>query len=75
MLFILVMDVLNSLIQVASGDNLLLPIAGRPNWPRISIYADDVVIFLRPEPLDLSVMRDLLHCFRVELFLDSKPTW
>ncbi|WVZ79973.1 hypothetical protein U9M48_027494 [Paspalum notatum var. saurae] len=53
MLFILVMDVLNSLIRVASGDSLLQPIA------------DDVVIFLRPESLDLSVVRDLLQCFGV----------
>ncbi|WVZ58923.1 hypothetical protein U9M48_009141, partial [Paspalum notatum var. saurae] len=57
MLFILVMDVLNSLIQVASSDNLLLPIAGQGPWPRISLYADD------PELLDLSVVRDLLQCF------------
>ena len=65
MLFILVMDVLNSLIQTASANNLLLPIAGRINWPRILLYADDVVIFLKPEIMDLSVVRDLLHCFGV----------
>ncbi|WVZ63805.1 hypothetical protein U9M48_013410 [Paspalum notatum var. saurae] len=63
MLFILVMDVLNSLIQVASSSNLLLPLAGRCSWPRISLYADDAVIFLRPESMDLSVIRDLLQCF------------
>ncbi|WVZ93865.1 LOW QUALITY PROTEIN: hypothetical protein U9M48_039818 [Paspalum notatum var. saurae] len=55
MLFILVMDVLNSLIQVASSGNLLLPIAGQCPWPRISLYADDVVVFLKPELMDLSV--------------------
>lgn len=63
MLFILVMDVLNSLIQLASSDNLLLPIAGQGPWPRISLYADNVITFLKPELLDLSVVRDLLHCF------------
>jgi hypothetical protein len=63
MLFILVMDVLNSLIQVAASNNLLQPIAGQQNCPWISLYADDVVIFLKPEHGDLSVVRDLLQCF------------
>ncbi|WVZ52503.1 LOW QUALITY PROTEIN: hypothetical protein U9M48_003556 [Paspalum notatum var. saurae] len=65
MLFILVMDVLNSLIQVAASESQLRPIAGQQNWLRISLYADDVVIFLRPEHGDLSVVRDLLHCFGI----------
>ncbi|WVZ80002.1 hypothetical protein U9M48_027520 [Paspalum notatum var. saurae] len=63
MLFILIMDVLNSLIHVASSSNLLLPLAGQCSWPRISLYADDVVIFLKPELMDLSIVRDLLQCF------------
>lgn len=63
MLFILVMGVLNSLIQVASSGNLLLPIARQCPWPRISLYADDMVIFLKPELVNLSVVRALLQCF------------
>ncbi|WVZ84806.1 hypothetical protein U9M48_031793 [Paspalum notatum var. saurae] len=63
MLFILVMDVLDSLIHVASSSNLLLPLAEQCSWPRISLYADDVVIFLKPKLMDLSIVRDLLHCF------------
>jgi hypothetical protein len=47
MLFILVMIILNSLIQRASKENLLLLIAGCQNGPWISFYADNVVLFLR----------------------------
>ena len=63
LLFILVMDVLSSLIQMAARSNLLQPLAGQQHWPQISLYADDVVIFLRPNHDDLCVVRDLLQCF------------
>lgn len=63
LLFILIMDVLNSLIQMASRNNLLQPMSGQQQWSRISLYADNVVIFLRPNQKDLCVVRDLLRCF------------
>jgi hypothetical protein len=43
MLFILVMDVLNSLVMKASQQGLLQPLMGGGRGQRISVYADDVV--------------------------------
>jgi hypothetical protein len=63
MLFILVMDVINSLIHKASVENFLRPIAELQNTDMISLYADDVVLFVRPLIGDLYVIMDLLHCF------------
>lgn len=48
MLFILMMDALNALINRASEEGLLHPLARRPLSHRVSLYANDVVLFLRP---------------------------
>ena len=45
MLFILVMDVLGFMINKAVEESLLQPLARRALPHRISIYADDVLIF------------------------------
>jgi hypothetical protein len=63
MLFILVMDVLNSLVMKASQQGLLQPLMGGGRGRRISVYADDVVLFLRPQPTKLSLVRDILKVF------------
>ena len=61
MLFILVMDVLNSLFTKAESEGLLQPLhsIGR----RLSLYADDVALFIRPEPEDLQLTKSLLQIF------------
>lgn len=64
MLFILVMDVLNSLISFASREHLLQPIVYQQAQHRISFYADDVVLFLQPLRPDLLLITQLL---------DSRP--
>jgi len=46
MLFILVMDVLSLMVTKASRDGLLQPLSSRPIQHRISMYADDVALFL-----------------------------
>jgi len=46
MLFILVMDVLNQMFTRAAEVGLLQPLSRRPIQHRISLYADDVAIFL-----------------------------
>jgi hypothetical protein len=46
MLFIMVMDVLNSLIAKATERGLLQPILRRGTGQRLSLYVDDVVMFL-----------------------------
>jgi hypothetical protein len=63
MLFILVMDILSLLVQRASEEGLLQPLASRHIKHRISLYADDVVIFLRPDPADISLILDILRLF------------
>jgi hypothetical protein len=63
MLFILVMDILSQLIQQASEEGLLQPLSSKPLQHRISLYADDVMIFLRPDPPDISLLLNILQLF------------
>ena len=63
MLFILVMDVLCHLIRKASEEQLLQPLARRALQHRISLYADDVVLFLRPTADDIGITLDILQLF------------
>lgn len=55
LLFILVMDmyVLSSLIKLAFRSHLLQSIAEQQHWPQNSLYADNVIIILRPNSADL----------------------
>jgi hypothetical protein len=63
MLFILVMDVLNSMVNFATSTGLLQPLAVQQARHRVSFYADDAVIFLRPYNLDLITIRHVLDLF------------
>ena len=63
MLFILVMDVLNSSIKYATMKEMLQPLAIQQTRHRVSFYADDAVVFLRPHRSDLSVIRHILDLF------------
>lgn len=63
MLFILVMDVLGYLIKEAANDGLMVPLIESSVHNRISIYADDVVIFLHPVALDLVITMDIIRIF------------
>jgi hypothetical protein len=46
MLFILVMNVLNSMVSRASEQGLLQWLMARGNGQRLSLYADEVVLFI-----------------------------
>jgi hypothetical protein len=63
MLFILVMDVLNSLIKYSTIKELLQPVAIHQGRHRVFFYADDVVVFLSPHRTDLRTIRHLLDMF------------
>lgn len=63
MLFILVMDVLNSMFTKASNLGLLQPIEGRNPDQRISLYADDVALFIRPVEDDMNLTLAVLEKF------------
>jgi hypothetical protein len=62
-LFILVMEVLNSLISEADRRGQLTPLPGHIIKHRASIYADDLVIFLAPNTVDFSCVAQLLELF------------
>jgi hypothetical protein len=62
-LFILIMEVLHLMIEKASAVGLLAPLASSGLRHRTSIYADDVVTFLRPLALDLKVFAAIIQDF------------
>jgi hypothetical protein len=51
------------MISKAASEGLLLPLSRRPLQHRISIYADDVVLFLRPAVEEINVTMDILNLF------------
>jgi hypothetical protein len=57
------MDMLNYLVDYAMRNNMLSPIAIQHGRHRISFYADDAVIFLRPDRMDLLVIKAILELF------------
>jgi hypothetical protein len=65
MLFILVMDLLGHMVSKAAEEGMLQPLARRVLQHQISLYADDVVLFLRPEVADIAITMDILHLFGV----------
>lgn len=60
MIFILAMDVLSSIFRKAEVEGLLQPL-GIPY--RVSLYADDVVAFIRPTADDIHVATEVLSIF------------
>ena len=60
MQFILVIDVLNSLICQATQLGFLQPLAMERGQHRISLYADDVIMFLWPNTNDHNLLKELL---------------
>jgi hypothetical protein len=63
MFFILVMDVLRYMITKATSEGLLLPLSSQGLQHRMSIYADDVALFLHPESGDITTTMDILNLF------------
>ena len=55
------MDVLNSLNLKAEAEGLLLPF--HSTGQRLSLYADDVALFIRSEEEDLQITKELLQVF------------
>jgi hypothetical protein len=63
MLFVLGMQILTALMEKAVGNGLFSDLAGVSAMQRISIYADDVVLFFRPLRHELQAVRELLCIF------------
>jgi hypothetical protein len=57
------MEALTVLISRAVEEQLLSPLVGCSPLQRLSIYADDVVLFVRPSLSDLVAVRDILSMF------------
>jgi hypothetical protein len=75
MLFILVMDVLGHMISKAAELGLLQPLSRRALQHRISMNADDVVLFLHPNAADIVVTMDILQLFGTASGLYKKVTY
>ena len=58
------MDVLDSLFTRATEAGLLQPLSTRPIQHRISLYADDVALSLRPTVADINLSLQLLQLFK-----------
>lgn len=62
-LFVIAMEVLNALFAEADHRALLSPLPGNKIKCRASIYAADLVIFLKPSPQDFAHTRRILDMF------------
>uniref|UniRef100_A0A0A9AE32 Reverse transcriptase domain-containing protein n=1 Tax=Arundo donax TaxID=35708 RepID=A0A0A9AE32_ARUDO len=63
MMFILIMDVLNSLFIKAGDEGLLQPLSSRSTRQRVSLYANDVALFIRPAEEEFQITKDILDYF------------
>jgi hypothetical protein len=63
MLFILAIDPLQRLLELATQSGILAPIRSRATRCRISLYADDAGIFVNPLKEELQVITAILDCF------------
>lgn len=63
LLFVLVMEVLNVLVQDADQRGMLSPLPGHHFGHRVSLYADDMVLFLLPRQQDFACVRAILDLF------------
>jgi len=62
-LFILAIDALQKVLELATQDGVLSPLRGRYAKIRLSLYADDVVIFLNPDQQEVSSLLNILTKF------------
>ncbi|WVZ49550.1 LOW QUALITY PROTEIN: hypothetical protein U9M48_000897 [Paspalum notatum var. saurae] len=63
MLFVVVMDVLNSLFSLADAEGLLSALGPAVIKCRAFLYADDLVIFIRPSRRDVLALHAILEVF------------
>jgi hypothetical protein len=58
------MDVFSGLFRAAERSGVLASLHAIGLKHRVSLYADDVVIFARPDEVELQVVRRILDFFR-----------
>ena len=59
----LVMDVPNSIIVKASEEALLQPLSRSLTCHRVSLYADDLPMFVKPTHEDLATIKSVFEVF------------
>jgi len=57
------MDVLNRIFEIATEDGSLSPLKGRQARLRLSLYADDAVIFTNPNRDDVNCIMQIMEAF------------
>jgi hypothetical protein len=57
------MDILNLMVSKAADEGLLQPLSSRSIQHRVSLYVDDVVMFLRLAAADIDLTMGILHLF------------
>lgn len=62
-LFILAIDVLNTIFDIATEHGFLSKLKGRQARLRISMYADDAIIFNNPNIEDITYIMDIMKAF------------
>mgnify|MGYP002413883352 CR=1 FL=1 len=62
-LFILAIDPLHHLLTEAVEQHLLQQIPGRELRLRVSLYADDAVVFINPIRQEVDSLLNILHAF------------
>ena len=63
MLFILAMEPLHRLFEHATRRGVLEPLARTGMKQRLSIFADDVVVFIKPKLVELEACKNILDLF------------
>jgi hypothetical protein len=63
MLFVLVMEVVNHAVRWLDDEELLEPLGAVQSVQRVSLYADDLVLFVAPIDQDLRVLKSTLQIF------------
>ena len=63
LLFVIAMDVLTKIFSKGAAEGVLSSFRGITAMQRVSIYADDVVLFIRPTASDLRFVKEALHIF------------
>jgi hypothetical protein len=73
LLFVIAMDVLSTMLRTAEQAGVLSDLASIGLRSRVSLYADDVVIFAKATAVDLQVVWAVLDCFGVVSSLKANP--
>jgi hypothetical protein len=63
LLFILAMEPLQRLMEIAGRDGLVTPLHVRADKIRVSFYADDAAVFVKPVKEEVAVVAQILQLF------------